>query len=463
MIDDFKSDSLRKRDNAEKPAPKIRYGDDASSDTEPVATVPPAPETQPDAEEIPASLPESELTVQEDDDELAQLDAPAAEPATPKKKRFQWKLRKPSKKELLIGIPVIALLLGAGTTAIWIQTHKAPPAIAKGPKTHVIQKPAPVVITSTLTGLPVADKSVNERPVTGVMIENSPDARPQSGLDQAGVVFEAIAEGGITRFHVLFQDSQPDYIGPVRSARPYYVQWCMGFDCSLAHVGGSPEALSDIKSWGVKDLDQFANGGAYQRISSRYAPHNVYTSLAQLNQLEADKGFGASKYTGFPRKKDNPYKAPAAASTTSSTTKKSTQPQDTRTAATAVDMNISGTYYNTHYDYDAATNSYKRNEGGAAHMSLHKDGSQVQIQPKVVIAMVMQYGLEADDHHSQYNVIGSGQAFVFQDGTVTTGTWAKVDAASQITFADQNGKPIALDAGQTWLTALSGANQVVFK
>jgi len=235
----------------------------------------------------------------------------------------------------------------------------------------------------------------------------------------------------------------------------------MGFDCSIAHVGGSPEALADIKAWGVKDLDQFANSGSYQRISSRYAPHNVYTSMDQLNQLETKKGYGASSYTGFSRKKDAPYKAPTPPAANSKTSTKTTP--DSRTPASTIDMAISSYYYNTHYDYDAATNSYKRSEGGVPHMELNKDGSQVQITPKVVIAMVMQYGLEADDHHSQYNVIGSGQAFIFQDGTVTPGTWNKGDAKTQITFTDAAGKPIKLNAGQTWLTALSAANQVTYK
>jgi len=360
-----------------------------------------------------------------------------------KKGRFSLQLSWPPRKRdlVVLGIAVLVIFgIAGGAWALLGHSAKpAPVAVVKPVPKKVV---APKIITSNLTGLPVSDASVNQRPVTGVMIENSPDARPQSGLNQAGVVFEAIAEGGITRFLALYQDTQPDYIGPVRSARPYYVQWAMGFDAGYAHVGGSPEALTNIKDWGVRDLDQFYNSGAYQRISSRYAPHNVYTSTAQLNQLEASKGYTTSNFTGFARKKDAPSKTPNAGT---------------------IDMNISGYYYNTHYDYDAASNSYKRSEGSAPHMELNKDGSQTQIQPKVVIAMVMQYGLEADDHHSQYNVIGNGQAFIFQDGTVTTGSWSKSDAKSQLTFADASGKPIALNAGQTWLTALSDANQVSYK
>jgi len=180
------------------------------------------------------------------------------------------------------------------------------------------------------------------------------------------VVFEAIAEGGITRFLALFQDTAPGSIGPIRSARPYYVQWEMGFDAGYAHVGGSPEALADIKAWGVHDLDQFANGGSYQRIGSRAAPHNVYTSISALNQLEASKGLATSTYNGFVRKKkETPAKTPNASH---------------------LDFNISGALYNVHYDYDAAHNRYLRSEGGAPHVDANNNQ---QITPKVVIAMVI--------------------------------------------------------------------------
>ncbi len=340
----------------------------------------------------------------------------------------------PGRKEWII-IAVVVLLLGGGVFAFTHQGKK--PA----PTAKIIKINKPVVaktVPSNLTGLPV-DPAVNQRPVTAVMIENSQDARPQSGLGDAGVVFEAIAEGGITRFLALFQDTQPGSIGPIRSARPYYVQWEQGFDAGYAHVGGSPEALADIKAWGVHDLDQFANGGSYQRIASRAAPHNVYTSISALNQLEAGKGLTTSTYVGFARKKkDTPVKVPTVKSIT---------------------FNISGALYNAHYDYDATTNSYFRGEGGAAHIDAN---TNLQIKPKVVIAMIMPYGLEADDHHSSYGVIGSGQAFIFQDGALAGANWTKADNTSQIKFTDAAGNPIPLNPGQTWLTALGSSASVVY-
>ena len=362
---------------------------------------------------------------------------------TPKHRRSlkAW-IKSWGKKQWIIFAVIVAVLLaGGGVTAYALLHHKPVVKPAAVKKATPIPKPAPAPLVSTLTGLPIGDASVNQRPVTGVMIENSTDARPQSGLDQAGVVFEAIAEGGITRFLALFQDSQPDYIGPVRSVRPYYIQWALGFDAAIAHVGGSPEGLQDMIDWHVKNLDQFVGGAYFQRISSRYAPHNVYTSIAKLNQYEAAKGYGAPTYTGFERKKDAPGVSPNAKT---------------------IDLTLSGYYFNVHYDYDYSTNTYKRSEGGKPHMEVDSAGKQTQIAPKVVIALVMPYGLESDDLHSSYATIGSGQAYVFQDGTVTIGTWKKTDKSAQFTFTNQDGATIKLNPGQTWITALGATNQVKY-
>jgi hypothetical protein len=374
-----------------------------------------------------------------DESGAVNLDMPAG-PEKPKnsgnwkdKLRLSWP---PGKKEYITAA-VIVVLIAAGVAGYFLFIKKDKPAdTVKVQKAKTSQQKKPTTVASTLSGLQV-DPSVNQRPVTGVMIENSLDARPQSGLAQASVVFEAIAEGGITRFLALYQDTQPDNIGPVRSARPYYEQWVLGFDAGYAHVGGSPEALADIKAWGVRDLDQFYNSGAYHRIGSRAAPHNVYTSISALNQLETSKGYTSSNFNGFVRKPaETPAKVPAAKS---------------------INFDISGPLYNVHYDYSQATNSYNRSEGGAPHMDAD---SNTQISPKVVIAMVMPYSLEADGYHSDYNTIGSGPVYVFQDGAVITGTWSKTSNQSQFSFKDANGQTIPLDPGPTWLTALGSASDV---
>jgi hypothetical protein len=345
----------------------------------------------------------------------------------------------PGKKEWIVFVVLVLVLAGGGTAYALLHKSK-PPTIQPIPKVE----PGDPTVPSTLTGLPV-DPSVNQRTVTAVMVENSPAARPQSGLGDAGVVFEAVAEGGVTRFMALYQDTAPNNVGPIRSARPYYVQWSMAFDAGYAHVGGSPDGLADIRAWHVRDLDQFSSGGSYHRIGSRAAPHNVYTSIAALNQLEVNKDYVTSHYTGFARK---PKAVP-----------NKTKPP----TAKSINLTLSGPLYNAHYDYNATTNSYARSEGGAPHIDTN---TNKQISPTVVIAMVVPYSLGALDssgaYYSNYGVIGSGPVDIFQDGTVLTGTWTKKGNTDQITFTDQSGQPIKLNPGKTWITAVSGADKISY-
>jgi hypothetical protein len=324
----------------------------------------------------------------------------------------------------------------------FIQPDSSPKLLVAGSHRKAKPKPPPTA-PSPLTGA-LVDPALTKRPVTGIMIENSPDARPQSGLQDAGVVVEAIAEGGITRFLTLFQESQPQYIGPVRSLRPYYIDFAAPFQAGIAHVGGSPEALSRVRNGSYRDLDQFFNSAYFSRISARPAPHNVYTSFSKLDALNQARGYTGSLFTSWPRKTDKKLAVPTA-----------------RT----IDFSISSPDYYAHYDYDAASNTYLRSEGGAPHINLVSaaDKTGVRLAPRVVIALVMDYGLEADGKHSQYDDIGSGTAYIFQDGGVSIGGWQKADQDSQISFVDDNSQPLKLNAGQTWLTLVSGTNKVVYK
>ena len=342
----------------------------------------------------------------------------------------------PGRKEAIVaGVLLLLVLIGVGSYFMWFKDDTKPVATVKKAKPA---PPKPTTVASNLTGLQVKPE-INQRPVTGVMIENSVPARPQSGLIEAGVVFEAVAEAGITRFLALYQDNQPTDIGPVRSARPYFVQWNLAFDAGYAHVGGSPDALAMIKSTGTRDLDQFANAGSYRRISSRAAPHNMYTSMQALNQLEASKGYNTSTYKGFVRK---PSATP------------SPQPN-----AKSINLTISGATFNVHYDYVPGANTYNRVLGGAPHVDA---ASGQQISPNVVVALFVPFGLAADRYHSNYAVVGSGSALVFQDGMVYAGNWSKPTDKDQITFTDPAGKPLKLNPGQTWLTAVTDPSKVQY-
>lgn len=311
------------------------------------------------------------------------------------------------------------------------------PQPAGAPKAGIVPTPkptAPVVFYSPLTGVKVPDQASTQQAVTGIMIENSPDARPQSGLKAAGTVFEAIAEGGITRFLALYQEAKPQLIGPVRSVRLYYVDWIAPFQASVAHIGGSKFALDEVRNGNYRDIDQFFNAGSYWRATDRYAPHNVYTSFERLDALNTKKGYTTSTFTPWTRKEGVPAKTPNA---------------------TVIDVKISGIPYNSHYQFDAASNTYLRSQGGAQHI----DREAGQIAPSTVIVMdTVMTKIFEDGYREQITTIGSGRARIFQDGTVIEGTWSKKDRGSQILFTSADGKEIPLNRGQTWITAVP-ANQ----
>lgn len=338
-----------------------------------------------------------------------------------------------TKKQKIVGGLIIAAILvlgGGGVYALkkYLGKSSAPaaPVVAK-------QEPPKTTEPSRLTGVEIPIE-VNKRPVTAIMIENSPDARPQAGLKDAGIVFEAIAEGGITRFNALFLEGQPDYIGPVRSVRPYYIDLFFPFDASIVHAGGSADGLAKLRALGVKDIDHGANGGAFRRVSNRYAPHNLYTSMAALDTVNQQRGYTSSTFTSWERKKEAPGQAIAAKN---------------------IDLILSGPLYNVHYTYDPAGNYYLRTEGGKPHMD---EKSNLQLAPKVVVALAMAYSKSGI--YSVYQTSGSGTMFVFQDGQFQQGTWKKGDSKSQFEFLDASGQKLALNPGQTWVTLVADPGSV---
>ncbi|MDB5162185.1 MAG: uncharacterized protein JWM52_693 [Candidatus Saccharibacteria bacterium] len=336
-------------------------------------------------------------------------------------------------RKLTILFSILALLIIGGGTAGALYFFNQKPKVVETPKTVVKEKPKPEPIKyySPLTGNLVTDDGATKQAVTAIMIENSPEARPQSGLKDSGVVFEAIAEGGITRFLVLYQEQKPQLIGPVRSVRMYYVDWLAAFNASVAHIGGSATALAEVRNGQYRDIDQFFNSAFYWRATDRYAPHNVYTSFAKLDELNASKGYTSSSFTGFTRKDSVALKTPAA---------------------TRIDVTMSSALFNSAYNYIATTNTYDREQGGEAHID--RESGQ-QISPRVVIVMKVPMRLVFEDgYREQIDAIGNGSATIFQDGGVQEVTWSKASKLEQIKFTDADGKDVPLARGQTWITAV---------
>lgn len=327
-------------------------------------------------------------------------------------------------------------------------------------------------IYSNLTGLPLASEAEKTAQAYCVQTPNGTDgARPQAGLNEAGVVFEAIAEAGITRFAAIYQNPSAAVIGPIRSLRIYYLQWDTPFDCTIVHAGGADDAIAAVRSGGYKDLSEnytYMYRGTYG--VRRW--NNLFTTSAYLAQVTSDWGLGGSNINGFNRM--TPTEAlKNRVDKTVATRLDITKPTTENTSAlNASAPNIALRFggmpnFNVNYSYNAATNSYDRSyASGVAHDVYNcpaenlgeKNPEDVctlkQLSPSVVIAMIVSERKASDGYHESITTIGSGKAYVFQNGVAIAGSWAKNSWDEQIKFYDESGAEIALAPGQTFVEAI---------
>lgn len=347
------------------------------------------------------------------------------------------KKKKMNKKQLFIMLGLLLfVVIGAGAFLLYDKVlNKSKDSSTSSTTTSNSTKKKqdkPVTAQAPITGLDVTVDAA-KKPVTAIMIENSVDARPQSGLYDADMVVEAVAEGGISRFVALYQQGNPASIGPIRSARPYYVEIARTFDAAFVHAGGSPDGLQRITGLGVKDMSAFEDNGTYVRTEDRAAPHNLYSAMSNIDLRRTQLGFTTSTYTTWKHKSDT-------AQTPSAST---------------IHFTLSSPAFNPDFVYDVTTNSYKRSEGGEPQLDA-KAGQQ--LSPKVVIGLITSKGQNAQ--YSTYRLTGNGDMQVFQDGIVSTGTWAKESATSQFVFKDKNGLEFAFNKGQVWMTLLGSSGDI---
>ena len=312
----------------------------------------------------------------------------------------------------------------------------------------------PQLYASSLDGTMVSSEDANKHPL-GVMVENHVDARPQSGLSQASVVYEAIAEGGITRFLAVYGPRGAAKVGPVRSARTYYVDWIRELNGYLAHVGGNYDALDMIKKVGILDLDQFANPSAYWRDNSRKvsSEHTMYADTTKLYGIAADKKYTtANSFIPWKFKTDT-ASATEAADPTATTTN---QISEAYAVATTININFGNANYNVSYAYDKTTNNYLRNLAGKAHLDA-ENSTQLSAKNVVVQTVNRKPTVTAINENGYImDTVGSGVAAVFQDGIKIDATWKKENESSRTRFFNKaTSAEIDFNSGVTWIEVIS--------
>lgn len=273
-----------------------------------------------------------------------------------------------------------------------------------------------------------------------VMIENSPDARPQCGLQAADIVYECNAEGNITRFMCLFNDNICTYVGPIRSARVYFMRLQQEWDAAYVHFGGPTnrsyvDDLVDIYGSNCYHIDVRMNliGGHaglwWREKAPRYAPHNVFTDLTLLQAIIPEE---SDPRTPLKFSSESVY-------------------SDNGKQVDSVTIEwLLGTYVT--YKYDADIDKLIRYSGRGSSAEAHYDGNTGKpIEVQNLIIMHCAYSLHWNGVNRMVTLTGSGRCDYIIGGQHITGTWVRKSYTDDTLYLDSEGNEIVLVAGNTWV------------
>ncbi len=295
-----------------------------------------------------------------------------------------------------------------------------------------------------LTGLDAPDEQATLIRPLSVKIENSTPARPQSGLDQADVVYETVTEGGITRFNAIFQSKQPKVVGPVRSVRYSDLYIVPQYHAIFAHCGGESNLQKALQNPRYSDMDQFFNSGPYFRSSEKAAPHNLFVKLAELRAAAVGK-----------RKIEPTAVVKPFAFDRSS--------KETTVAVTSVTVPFA-TDNKVTWAYSTASKTYARSINGKPHKD-KVSGKQYTARNVVVMWAKVSTRSHVDAAGTAALEIvleGTGRATVFRDGQRFDGTWT-ADVSNPPVFKAENGSTIKFAPGNTWFQVIANEQNISFK
>ncbi|MGZ8753325.1 MAG: DUF3048 domain-containing protein, partial [Acidimicrobiia bacterium] len=292
--------------------------------------------------------------------------------------------------------------------------------------------------TAPLTGLADPSGASLTRPALIIKIENTPEARPQTGLEAADVVFEEVVDGGITRFFAVFNSTLPETVGPIRSVRPIDASLARQLGGLFVYSGGISEEIERISAVpSLIPIDETKAGDAMFRERSRRAPHNLYG--------HPDRFFAFGGAPVPPR----PLFAYLGAG----------EPFGGESVQSFTVAESDDTDYNPSYTWEPTSRTWLRSVVGEPSTM----ASGAQIAPTNVVVQFTTYVPAPGAPGATGNVTGSGEVWVFTDGKVAKGTWTRDDPAKPATYTDAAGTPIKLAPGRTWveLAAFGAQTQVV--
>ena len=312
--------------------------------------------------------------------------------------------------------------------------------------TTVITTEPPVIFRNPLTGEAGYDESLlGNRPVM-VVVENHPQARPQWGLTSSDIVFEMVAEGGITRMILMYADASrlPDKIGPVRSARHYFLDLAEGYDAIFTHFGQSPYAKKQLANHGINNVNGYVDGKYFARDKSRNvdSEHTAYTTKDKVITAIADKNYRTTLNDGYENAflfNEDGNKVLADGSCVSAT----------------VSFSSGFTYT---LNYDKQENLYYSSLNGNPFVS--SDGTQ-QSFTNVVILYTSISAISGDAKNRVDFDLSSGHGTYISNGSYEAIEWEKGDSTDMLKLYDTNGEELKLNVGKTYIAICDDSREAV--
>jgi hypothetical protein len=345
----------------------------------------------------------------------------------------------------VISIVAAVAILGGGAAAFMLAgdepvtttTTSAPPSTTSTTAATTTSEATTTTLAgdaSQINGLPVEDGATLDRRLLAVKIDNHPNARPQTGIDAADAVFEYMAEG-VTRFMAFWQQSESEYLGPMRSARPTDQTLLAYFnEPTLAISGGQSWVRDMIASVGVHIIGEVEP--ATFRSPDRSAPHNLYTNTELLREYADEQGYPDEPIDG-PMWQFGPMREDAE-------------------EASKVSFDFVGNP--VEWTWDQAGGAWLRTVGGDESNTVTPEGEESQIAFPVLIALYVEQDLVGDLPTSR--TTGQGLAYIFADGKVVQGTWQRDDIDEWFTLADNDGEQILVPPGQVWISLVPNTSGI---
>jgi len=335
------------------------------------------------------------------------------------------------RRRRLIRAAVVVLLLGIAV-ACGAEPVAEPVAAPSTTTPPPPPPPPPPPVYWPLVGL--ESGPVPDRPALAVKIENSPDSRPQTGLNAADMVWEEVVEGGITRFVAVYHSTVPGQLGPIRSVRPMDAAIVAPLHGLLAFSGGQRPFVDAIAGAGIQVVSMDAGAPGFYRLNTRYAPHNVY----------ADPN-------AFLAQADPAHLGPPAPQFLIATPDQQPSALVAGAPTAVVTLKLSG-FSRPSWTWNAPAGSWLRAEGTTP--ATEPDGTPLRATNVVVLRVEVvntPFTDPAGNPVPETQMVGSGEALVASGGATLAATWSKAAPDAPVVLTDATGQPVLLAPGSTWV------------